>query len=1074
MRMKLTVNAMAVIAASVVFATDSVVSNSQQVVLTGQNNAITMSTVDIAAFPAELGTPTFWFDASQTNDWTFGANGTIIRVPSLVGDGRYLTSDVTEPGTSWYTWKTGNANQTMVAPTLATGIAALGGGNAIDFGAQASGRGLLFNAIETADGTVKNILTNIGTVVMVLDSTDGGGFILGGGTTKNIDWGRGYNMILPASSKGTVYYSNYLTGGEATGNAKGMYWQDDLYGAAPCGGLGGGWQAIAYNPKVVMGGATGIGIGATIEWYKSYSGGMKIAEMMIFDKLIADDDLHKLTVWMQRKWFGRSPAGYNSRAQASSVCAQWVASGAKNASVDVTCNAGETLEVGEFRGGRAGESAAPAELRKFGAGTLKVRDIRDYNGNVTLAGGTFMVEPKRTIPTVATLPRGLRLRLDASDDDSRIDVVENGKEVVSAIGNLSSMTLYGERVWARSPDLSATGNKPTLLRNVLGEGLHAFDFGTNVANGIHYVFATNSTLGTTFGLGGICTMMAVVGAQQAGGHVLNGMMFKRQYQYVRQYDQGCKSPLLNPDAVWFGDSPKAVSPRKYGVLYLDGVKRAADSGYPVPTWYVVAIQVPSCNVDGIAKYGSTAWAGGLKLGEMLLFNRPLSETELMDTQAYLMKKWFGRTLGGYQEETTVPDVQNLVVTSPSTIEVADGDVVRVAKVTATAKLTKTGGGTLVVGAESDTANVEIQEGAVQKEANPPDVSELCELAEGDALHLDANATNRIDLLPGYESENRMTCWNDLKMRNRAHQFAVSSGTENLNKHPTLAVAAFNGKNVVDFGPYGASSASGFLTLEKAVDSVRSVYLVIGSAGNGGNPLGTFQKDGDATTYWGNGDFSRTRFDSAITADTPWFSAANANVKSGTLYINGVEKPMAATPPSGGYELVEVHLPAAATFSELGRSCGWYSYGGFTLGELVAYSRPLTEREKIATRNYLLKKWFNKSDGELTPLPDVPPAPAALPCEVGKVVIGANHSTLSYSGMDVTIAETVEVEIRELPAENVPVRVFSASSISEKSRLKGAVYSGVLVPQGMHIKFAVENGWLTACLERVPGILIIVH
>ena len=76
-------------------------------------------------------------------------------------------------------------------------------------------------------------------------------------------------------------------------------------------------------------------------------------------------------------------------------------------------------------------------------------------------------------------------------------------------------------------------------------------------------------------------------------------------------------------------------------------------------------------------------------------------------------------------------------------------------------------------------------------------------------------------------------------------------------------------------------------------------------------------------------------------------------------------------------------------------------------------------------------------------------------------------------MDVTIAETVEVEIRELPAENVPVRVFSAASISEKSRLKGAVYSGVPVPQGMHIKFAMENGWLTACLERVPGVLIIV-
>ena len=135
---------------------------------------------------------------------------------------------------------------------------------------------------------------------------------------------------------------------------------------------------------------------------------------------------------------------------------------------------------------------------------------------------------------------------------------------------------------------------------------------------------------------------------------------------------------------------------------------------------------------------------------MLLFNRPLSETEMLDAQAYLMRKWFGRTLGGYREATSAADVQNVVVAAPSAIEVPAGETLHVGRLTARARLEKTGGGALVVGAGSDTSGVVVREGLLRGEANPADVTSNCELAAGDAFHLDAGSRSRIEFMRGHE------------------------------------------------------------------------------------------------------------------------------------------------------------------------------------------------------------------------------------------------------------------------------------------------------------------------------------
>ena len=539
------------------------------------------------------------------------------------------------------------------------------------------------------------------------------------------------------------------------------------------------------------------------------------------------------------------------------------------------------------------------------------------------------------------------------------------------------MTFYGERIVARPEDPAATGNKPALLDDELGTGLHVVDFGPNGSAsgslGRCLVFATNETAGAETMLPGVCTLVAVVGAQECGGNLLEGVMFRRGYEYVRPNDGTHAYALLNSAAVYWGDSPKPVSPQKYGTVYIDGVKCASNAGYPTPSYHVVALQVPQCHVKSIGRFnGASKWRGGFRLGEMLLFNRPLSETEMLDAQAYLMRKWFGRTLGGYREATSAADVQNVVVAAPSAIEVPAGETLHVGRLTARARLEKTGGGALVVGAGSDTSGVVVREGLLRGEANPADVTSNCELAAGDAFHLDAGSRSRIEFMRGHEDTKTVAYWNDENFRNCAYQL---TSTSDLRRNPTLAAAAeLNGKPVVDFGAYVDVTDHGlscFMFLEKPLDSVRSVYMVVGtdsSDRNGGNPIGMYYKDNDIFSEWTLGDFARGT-QKTITLGTPWFSKANNNVKGGEIFVDGVQKTFDDALPNGGYQLVEVHTRAGACFSEIGRNLYYYDMGGFALGELVVYERSLSAREKVATRNYLLKKWFDRSDAELAPLPE---------------------------------------------------------------------------------------------------------
>ena len=73
-------------------------------------------------------------------------------------------------------------------------------------------------------------------------------------------------------------------------------------------------------------------------------------------------------------------------------------------------------------------------------------------------------------------------------------------------------------------------------------------------------------------------------------------------------------------------------------------------------------------------------------------------------------------------------------------------------------------------------------------------------------------------------------------------------------------------------------------------------------------------------------------------------------------------------PLGEYFLLELHPSVGYSGGVMGLDrTKTDRIGGFAIGELIVYEHPLSEREKVATRNYLLRKWF--PDKTLSKMPE---------------------------------------------------------------------------------------------------------
>ena len=1018
-------------------------------------------TVSVTEYPLQE-EPMFWLDATATNSWEFNAQGEILKIPSKSASSRYLTSegsDIIAENYSNKLWYDSVKGSKIRKPTLDPVDDGLNG-SCIDFGERGSRKVLFFNPVTAGENAApSNTLSGIGTIIGVYRSVDGGGNILGGESfcRWSTYWSRGTNLWDAVVNQG------YRDGNDNSHILNGVFWTGLQKSSPKSSFWSGDWQVIVL--KATSATAVAHGLCGNCENHDAFesTGGQKIAELMLFDSLLDDSDITNLVVYLERKWMGRTPRGYNGNARISWLeiggTAEHYPQNGVDVSVDV--DAGDTLTVDRLTGGRSTESRKH-RLIKTGTGTLRLNEGSTFGGIVTVQEGTLSLGGRRT-PTAAELPAAARIHFDPSVSST---VERDAGGCVSRLRSLGA-----------SVDMVQGNEKlrPGLITDAPRQGLNLLDFNEfNADSGRVLKLESNSEqIGTL--------VMVVDSSTYTGAHVMNGM-FSSRTSDSRRFETSDLWNGINALFFTYKEVLSGMSPQIYGNAWVNGRKVSHETeAYDVPGLNVVAMRVPAHHIHYLGGY-SDGICGGLRIGEVMGWNAELSEDEILDVSAYLMNKWLGRAAPGYapSDASEVADVQEVVAEEGISICVPAGERATIGRLTASGTVFKVGGGTLKLESVSgDVSRLVVSEGEVVRSGGA-DVSSACEIAKEPTVHFDPSKSWTLRT-KNYNGTNFVWTVIDEKGLVSAYDNMESWS---LFRHPFVSGESedfCNGLQTVNFGRMicGYNSKDGaYLKLSRNIHNARSVYFVLGSHEGGGNPLGSSM----STLTLGNAVVGQTRLDfyrGSTSDDTlktqPLFNASSEAVKNGVLYVNGIPRANGKDyVPNGGYELVELHLRSGAQFNAIGNGYDYYVHGGFRMGEMLVYERELTERERVATRNYLLKKWFAKTDAELAALPEVPEK-ASIGYSLKTLVVDfASAQGVDRSDAVVGFAEGVKVEVKNIGniAIGGSVPVLTAADFVDTQNLKTAVFVGDAFPKDTKIRFYKTGGTLYAKYAQVGRMQII--
>ena len=673
-------------------------------------------------------------------------------------------------------------------------------------------------------------------------------------------------------------------------------------------------------------------------------------------------------------------------------------------SVTLNADEGKKLTIYRMTGGRGFNST----LTKTGAGALVLKDARKYGGTVVLKGGTLDLS-KRIVPTnTAQLAANPFFHIDAMQTTSLTTELdpEDGKTYVKFWASDGVGTCGGQRVTGAQAAYSWRNPKymrPWLVKDALGPGRHAVDFGFSNkfnneydtsatytdekpswrAGGLMFATNNNYAANTTVAPTGIKTVIALAGAQRNGGYLL--ATAARNYD-TRPFSRGVNWAAGAIDwkyalAKEFTYSSKTYEPD----VFLDGRPVLKTSGFESPAYHALAIRQDSAglgvNFIGVGTHGnSKIYPGALILCEMFVYDRFLTDEEILDVEAYLMKKWMGDLTPGYREPSGQAEIASVTVLEASTIHVPAGETARIGKLTLSAPLVKSGDGTLEAFEIVGSASVTFAGGAIRRADRPDAGDALATIAPGASMFLDMAATNSMlfscteatGALNPVNGTNVVSFFSSVDGMNSA--YARSSGLS-----PYFVPDALNGLPALYYGP--AFNYGPYLKFARPMDGIHSVYFVWGTHGGGGYTIGSLNNtDADPDNLNSNiFDFMRN--------NTPNYNEVNARIvgnnaadpmqtldNTGLLEVgtNGVVYAKRISPAGDDWYLVEIHtkIPVHASAVKVSLDRTQYAGVGY-IGDLLVYERELTEREKVQTRNALMEKWFAKSPGELAPLPEKP-------------------------------------------------------------------------------------------------------
>lgn len=623
-------------------------------------------------------------------------------------------------------------------------------------------------------------------------------------------------------------------------------------------------------------------------------GRQQLAELIVYDVALSDLERRQVEKYLYEKWL-RS-AGTIRHLQAV---------GGGTGAVEVPADGSATVENISGRG----------TMTKSGDGTLVVDNYGAFGGTLAPQAGTLVLGTASDAPAFggehAFPANGLLLHLDAS----RADTLTMADGLVTEWRDASAGSV--KAVFSEDDGVSFAGRNAPALRPAGMNGLNAVDMGF-AGSGQYLKFSSNLT--------GIKTVLMAVNAAGGGGYCLSTTSSGSKIPFMR----GQIPILATKTFAYSSDYPLLYieDAAQWCYVWLDG--KMVD---PMLTSYsggdqILTLVPTSANggsADGLClDCGLIGHSGGMCYGEILVYDRILTETERCAAEAYLREKW------------VVPArIGTLSLTGNATLK-TEGDVT-VDRVIGSGRLTKTGAGRLTVRGKSAafTGSISADEGKVTYIRKGEVPTELP--VAGPSFWFDPSDAETLTL----DGENVTA----IASPDGKAVSAAPTGTT----APTLKDKALNGLSVLDMG---AHLSGRNLTFSAPQTGLRTLFVVWGTNPNGGHLLGN-----SANT-------------SMFKRETIWWkslfhSNALAALRQGMIRMNGESLGPDETFKfdSTGFQLIAIESCAPVTVDNLGETEG--GYGGMQYGEVIGYDRLLSSEEFDAVEAYLACKWFGKASNGYT-------------------------------------------------------------------------------------------------------------